>query len=474
MVKAHGQMTQTNGSPVVFTHTPSFVDNAVIHAEYTKTTSGHKVSPPASDDFSVSHDRSYRLIEGDGDIILTHNNNYNGRIYQPNIKSQNIDTVLSSSETTVSNSPVLIYSSSNPKNRLAPETTSTEVSKGNRFTLPNMRGRSLSDVDFNDNMVKLGQSINIGFRTTDLAAKVAGQGGGSVTSTQIEKNRESTTFLSYSFTDVDAISALRFISKHDGQSIRADKFGNLHYTHQNKVNRGHYLTNTMITGGIQTDNINHAPNRITVYGKKWANNMDNVVRVDNTGRQTDGMVNEVSGGIHIPTANTEVSAQRIGQRLLATAGRAENTKTVQGIIKGSKISPGDQVKFSDSSKVSENIVLETRHNLTEKTTDVVISSVLTSMEDIIQKFQEDKVNNKFSEGTDKVSQINKIHLTTSTKLNITSSYEAKVRLVSTDGFIIGSGSRGVIHGDAYKSKSKSQRERRTGINSTKYRTLGGK
>jgi hypothetical protein len=202
--------------------------------------------------------------------------------------------------------------------------------------------------------------------------------------------------------------------------------------------------------------------------------MDNVIRVDDTGRQTDGMVNEISGGIHIPTANTEISAQRIGQRLLATAGRAENTKTVQGVLKGSKISPGDQLKFIDSEEINENIVLETKHNLTEKTTDVVLSSVLTSVEDILQKFQEDKVTTNFSQGTSRVGQIEKINLSASGKVSIRSSFEAKVKFVARDGLIIGSGPRGTIHGNLYRSKLTSTNASRTGINSTKDRVLRGK
>ena len=464
----------TQEAPAASVFVPSFIDNAVIHGEYNKTTNGHKVTPATNGDFNISHDRSYRLIEGEEEITLTHNNNYNGAIYQSNINSQNIGTINASTSATINDSPVLIFSSNKPKNRLAPESTSTNTAIGNRFKLPNMKGRSLSDIGFDDNLVKLGQSIDIGLRTTDLAVKIAGQAGGSVTSTMVDKKRQTTTFLSHSFNDVDAISALRFVSKHDGQSIRADKFGNMHYTHQNKVDKEHFLSDTMITGGISTDNMNHSPNRVTVYGKKWANNMDNVIRVDDTGRQTDGMVNEISGGIHIPTANTEISAQRIGQRLLATAGRAENTKTIQGVLKGSKISPGDQLKFIDSEEINENIVLETKHNLTEKTTDVVLSSVLTSVEDILQKFQEDKVTTNFSDGTSRAGQIDKINLSASAKISIKGSFEAKVKFVARDGLIIGSGPRGAIHGNLYRPKLTSTNASRTGINSTKDRVLRGK
>jgi len=474
LVKAYAKSSQTTGDVSIYTESPNLIDNAVIHGEYTKTTTGtYKVSPPTEGDFNISHDRSYRMIEGDGEIILSHNNNYDGLIYHSN-KTHTTTPLAATLPTTDANSPILIYSNANIKNRLAPAATSSKVAKGNLFSLPNMSHKSLSDVGFADDLVKLGQTVEIGFRTTDLAAKIVNETTGSITSTKINQNRHSTTFLSYSFNDVDAMSALRFVSKHDGQSIRADKFGNLHYTHQNKVDKEHYLNRTMITGGIQSDNIQHSPNRVTVYGKKWANNMDNVIRVDDSGRQNDGAVNEISGGIHVPTANTEISAQRIGQRMLATANRAAKTKRVKGILKGSQISPGDQIKFADGNSFTEDIVLETRHNLTDKTTDVVLSSVLTSIEDVLQKFQEERINNHFSEGVSKSQQVNKIHLTTSVSVNINARYEAKARHVGQLGFIIGDQRRGRIHGDANIPKNRNASYQRIGHNSTKYTTLKGK
>ena len=125
----------TQEAPAASVFVPSFIDNAVIHGEYNKTTNGHKVTPATNGDFNISHDRSYRLIEGEEEITLTHNNNYNGAIYQSNINSQNIGTINASTSATINDSPVLIFSSNKPKNRLAPESTSTNTAIGNRFKL---------------------------------------------------------------------------------------------------------------------------------------------------------------------------------------------------------------------------------------------------------------------------------------------------------------------------------------------------
>ena len=452
MVNAYNTITGKNDSTIYSLSSlgPVFIDNTIVHGEYTKGTKGHVVKPPTDNDFDISHDRSYRLIEGEEEVTLTHNNNYSGSIFKSNIDV-----------------PVLLFSESNPKNRIAPSTSTTTATKGSKFSLSNMKGRSLADIDFEDNLVKIGQSIDIGFRTTDLAMKVADQSGSSINSTKVTEGRHSTNFLSHSFFDVDAITAIRFISKHDGQSLRGDRFGNLHYTHQNQVSNEHYLSSSLVTGGTSSDNIEHTPNRVTVYGKKWANNIDNVVRVEDTGRQTDGVVNEVQGGIFVPTASTEVSAQRIGQRLLATANRAKSIKKVTGIIKGSKISPGHQIKFTDSNEVEESIVLETRHDLTNKMTDVTLSAVAGSIEDVFQKFQEDGVTNNSDRGNQTTQQVNTINLTTSDQIQIRSKIEVKRVNRFTKGLIIGSKTRGRIHGRTEDVRSISQSNSRIGTAKSK-------
>ena len=452
MVNAYNTLTGAHNTSVygLSCDAPLFVDNTIIHGEYTKGTKGHVVKPPTDNDFDVSHDRSYRLIEGEEEVILTHNNNYNGSIF-----------------TSSADTPVLLFSKSNPRNRIAPSASATTATKGSRFSLSNMKGRSLADIDFEDNLVKVGQSIDIGFRTTDLAMKVADQSGSSINATKVEKGRHSTNFLSHSFFDVDAITAIRFISKHDGQSLRGDRFGNLHYTHQNKIGNEHYLSSSLVTGGTTSDNIAHTPNRVTVYGKKWANNMDNVVRVEDTGRQTDGVVNEVQGGIFVPTASTEISAQRIGQRLLATANRAKSIKKVNGIMKGTKISPGHQIKFTDSNEVEESIVLETRHDLTNKMTDVTLSAVAGGIEDIFQKFQEDGITNNSDKGNQTTQQVNTINLTTSDQIQIRSKIEVKRVNRFSKGLIIGSKTRGRIHGRTEDVRSISKSKSRIGTAKSK-------
>ena len=52
---------------------PRFVDNAVRHGEYTKTSAGFVVNSPTQSDFVPTTEKRYKLIEEEDTIRLLHN-----------------------------------------------------------------------------------------------------------------------------------------------------------------------------------------------------------------------------------------------------------------------------------------------------------------------------------------------------------------------------------------------------------------
>ena len=414
---------------------PVLVDNAVNHAEYTKFTRGHKVVPPTKTDFEPSHDRRYKLVEEEDGVRLLHNSSYDQSIFYHDRKMVAGEQV-----------PVFIYAENQPTNRLIPHTVES-ASTGSRFTLQNLKGRSLNDIGFTERKVRLGQQVDVGLRTSDLAMRILNAGGGSVNSAIIEKKRHTTNFISHNFNDTDAISAIRFINKHDGHSIRSDQFGNIQYSSQNKINREHYIPATAVLGGIESDNISHAPNRVTVYGRKRGNNDDNVVRIDDSGMQTDGVVNEVSGGIYVPTASTEGAARRIGQSVLAAASRAKGTKQFKQVIQGLNIRPGDLIHHDSLSSSERGVVLSIDHDVSKGTSDIRVSSVPNTLEDTLQRFQEDGIGKNVDVGQS-IEQIQTQIMSTGASFDINSSWVVVSRTVSPKGFLIGHSSRGKINGIA--------------------------
>jgi len=421
---------------------PVLVDNAVNHAEYTKATNGHKVVSPTKTDFEPSHDRRYKLVEEEDGVRLLHNSSYDQSIFYYDRKMNAGAQV-----------PVFLYAENHPSNRLIPHTVE-DTSTGSRFTLQNLKGRSLNDIGFTERKVRLGQRADVGLRTSDLAMRIVNAGGGSVNSATIDKKRHTTSFISHNFNDADAISAIRFITKHDGHSIRSDQFGNIRYSNQNKINREHHIPATAILGGVESDSISHAPNRITVYGRQRGNNDDNVVRIDDSGAQTDGVVNEVSGGVHVPTASTESAARRIGQSVLATAKRAKGTKQFKQVIQGSNIRPGDQIHYDSSFSSERGVVLSIDHDISKGTSDIRVSSVPNTLEDTLQRFQEGNIGKNADVGKS-MEQIQTQIISTGASFDIHSTWAVTSRTVRQKGFLIGHGSRGRINGSADVPKADS-------------------
>jgi hypothetical protein len=297
--------------------------------------------------------------------------------------------------------------------------------------------------------------------------RVIDAGSGSVNSASVPRKRHSNSFLSFDFDDAEVISALRYITKHDGQSLRSDRFGNVKYAHQNRVENEHFLSDTAVTGGLETDNISHAPNRITVYGKSRANNADNVVRVDDVGARTDGVVNEAAGGIHVPTASTEAAARRIGQRVLATARRAQGSQRLKGVLSAFKVRPGDRIQYGSQSGAVANLVLEAQHRLHEKMSEVHITSVSSGVEDILQKFQEDRINRNQDSSQNRNAQVQTELYSTGAAVDISAYWTITSKFVRRSGMVIGDEVRGLIHGHSDIAEASSKASQVMGLNKGK-------
>ena len=433
---------------------PVFVDNAIIHAEFTKTAKGDKVVPPTRGDFDISHDRTYKLVEEEDGVRVLHNSAYDGAVFYHNRK-------LTAGKST----PTMIYAAEQPVNRLVASDIEA-ASTGSRLTLQGLKSKSLKDIGFTENRVRFGHGADVGLRTSDLAMKLIDSATGSVNSASVPRNRHTNTFVSYDFYDAEVISALRYLSKHDGQSIRSDRFGNVLYAHQNRVAAQHYIGDSAVTGGSQTDNISHAPNRITVYGKARANNADNVVRVDDVGARTDGVVNEMGTGVHVPTVSTEAAARRVGQRILASARRATGSKNMMGVLSAARVRPGDRIQHRNENDRDEGIVLGVEHDLLNKMSNIQISSVPTSLEDILQKFQEDNINQN-ERATARTEQKETLSISTGASVEISHYWNVSTKYIRPSGMVIGHRERGLIHGHADKPDAITEVDHVIGMNKGK-------
>ena len=428
---------------------PKFVDNGVRHGEYTKQQSGFLVKSPTSSDFLPTHDRKYSLVEEEDTIRLTHNisdgHRYTGSIFLGEDKVDENTT----------NLPPLIIGADNPEQSLVPasiELSSSYGADGSRFRLGNLKGKELKQIGFTDKAVRIGQKANVGLRTTDLVSRIAKNSTSSINGLTIKN--PSGTFVAQDFYGVDGISAIRFLAKHDGYNANSDQFGNINYSHQHKHNKEHRITETMVSEGSFTTAGKSNLNRVVVRGKVRANNDENVIQVDDFGPQKD-TVNEIPGGIYVPTAVTKASAKLIGRKLLSSAKKAEGNKKLKGVLLSNKIQPGDVVSYETVTGSERKIVLSTRHHLTGRKTDIDLNSVNGSIEDIIQRFQEVDISTSTANNEERNRQYSREEFATSFGFNIKISWRIETRKVrdTSVGLIIGQVGRNNIKGRKFMKKT---------------------
>ena len=422
---------------------PKFVDNAVRHAEYTKQQSGFLVKAPTSSDFMPTHDRTYSLIEEEDTIRLVHTvskgHRYTGNVF---VNDEKLD------KTSQSTLPPLIIGANNPEQLLVPasiETTTIDATDGSKIRLGNLKGLELKQIGFTDKRVRIGQKANVGLRTTDLVSRLAKGSTNSLNGLTIKN--PSGTFVAQDFYGTDGVSAMRFLAKHDGYKVSTDQFGNLHYSHQQKHTREHIITQTMVSeGSIETEG-ESTLNRVIVRGKPRANNDQNVVQVDDFGPQKD-TVNEISGGIHVPTAITKASAKAIGRRVLAMTKKAKGNEKLMGTLMSSRVQPGDIISYETITDSDRKIVLSTRHYLTQKKSDININSVDGSIEDILQRFQEVDIGSSTRDNEERNRQFNQEEFATAFDYKFKITWRVETREVKdpTTGIVIGIPNRNTVHG----------------------------
>jgi len=416
---------------------PRFVDNAVRHAQYTKVKAGFAANKPTKTDFIPTPERRYKLIEEEDTIRLLHNPTdsmtYEGSLFFDGDKV-----------TTTSTLPALVVGSENHDQALVLSEIKSS-NKGNRYGLENLKGRKLHDIGFTDKTIRFAQKIGVGLRTSDLAIKVGNTSNSSING--IKATTPSGTFLAMDFYGIDSITALRYLSKHDYYSPRSDRFGNLLYVPQTRVEREHYFNENRVSGGTTEINDDAVPNRVVVRGKSRANNDKNVVQVDDFGTQVD-TVNEVPGGIYAPTAMTKASARKVGKNMLRMAKKAIGSKKYTEVLAGTAVQPGDLVNYQSRFDSERKIVLGGTYDLVNRKTELNVNSVDGTLEDVLQKFQEVDISNTLDDNFDRNRQFSVEEFSTSFGLKIKISWEIAERVDSNRGvgFNLGQPNRDTIHG----------------------------
>ena len=445
------QQRLTGDSDVVMKQVrkPHFVDNAVHLGEInmqgsTKQQGTVRKRKQATN--AVATERTYSINELQDAVVLKHTgaagHNSDTAVFYGGHKLTG-DAAL--------NTPPILYAAENPSERI----TVSDVSTGNEgttFSVRNMQNRSFQDIGFNSTRGHLGQQVDIGLRTTDMAMRLAKDLGDSFTSVSLalplsptranaDRRKQSSTFVATDFYGVNLVSALRFLGRHDNHIVYFDRFGSLLYVPFNFGEPGRFVDANTRAGPAGTNPIDNTANVIVVQGKASSLNNAAYAKVSDAERQSGrgGDVQEEPQVVEDFSVTTNEGARRVARSILKANNLLSGSKTSSGHPQSWDLRPGKVIEYEGVKR----ILTEVKHQLESNTADLVFLTVDTGIEGILQGI----VEGSKPTGTvpDNVQQIVEANLSLFADLQIKSTVIVSIQGHGTSGFIIGRAmNRGVL------------------------------
>ena len=372
----------------IMTHVrkPVFVDNAVHHARITLQKADKAkviIEKNNTRTLQVMPQRAYQLLEGESYVQLTH-------VHKPGHSSLNApffnDEIISAT-----NTPMLLYNAEASSQRLLPSTIDSS-SYGVKANLRNMKANTLEGIGFVGDKVKLGQPIDVGLRTSDLAVRLGESINSGATSVNISRpknvtassaRKHSMRFVGQDFNNMNLMTALRFLGRHDSRMILLDRFGNLLYIPITFSETNFNIDANFRVGSKIENPVDNIPNRVTVQGNPLALNDLVVVTVDDVEGQVEE-VREDTAPITDSTARTTNAARRVARQMLKTRSLVQGAITSEGHPNVIGLRPGMVIKFSGENKV----VTEVKHMPVKNLSDLTLLNLDTGIEGILQGLSE--------------------------------------------------------------------------------------
>lgn len=427
---------------------PVFVDNAVHFAKVEPRSSGKSrvtVEQRNAETYYVATEKSYAMVESESAVILSHEETPGHTLKSSVFTTRGKDT-----------STPLLYSVDNPSHRLIGR-TSTMTSNGLRVNLRNMRGKKLSDIGFSGDRVRMGQIVDVGLRTTDLAIELADSLSGTLTafsignpmrSTNTNRQRRtvSNVFLAADFKNINLLSALRFVSRHDNRIPMYDRYGVLQYVPYNAASTIRSIDANIRFGDKDTNPVENSENRVTVQGKPIALNENLILTMDDREKQQGRFDNDIIEGtspIFDASITNRQQARRVARQILKTNSLFSGSITSNGHPELWDLRPGDTV-FYDGSKLA---VLEVTHKMSDLSSDFVFLNADIGIEGVFQGIIEGSVAASDEANNERVNQIINENFSFFEGFEINVLPIITVTHVSGTGFLIGGNTnRGKIGG----------------------------
>lgn len=417
---------------------PVFVDNAVHYAKSNPQSSVKTkilIENRNAQNYEVASEKTYAITNSESTLIITHTET----------DGHTLKSDLWSSEG--KNKPTaLMYSDKNTSLRLL-GSTYENTNKGLRMNLRNMQNRSFNEIGFEGDNIHFGQIIDVGLRTTDLCLRLADDITGSVTAVSIgnsmsvnnssgNRRKNSNTYLAANFNNVNLITALQYVSRHDNRISTFDKNGVLQYVPFNFTSKRRFIQPNFRFGSSETNPVENLENRITVKGVPIALNEDLLITMDDGERQQgkfDTDILENTSPIFDASIKNKQDARKIARQILKANALMKGAIDTKGHPDAWDIRPGDLIEYGTNTYV----VMEAQHKLSDRLSNFKFLALDTGIEGVLRGVLSGSIVSSSKDSSEKTGQILENNLSFFNSLDIMVTPLVTVRQVSPNGLLIG-------------------------------------
>lgn len=426
---------------------PVFVDNALHYAKVESSSEGSKVTIENNnaENYDLATEKAYSLVESESTAYLTHRET----------DGHTLKNAIYGSKGKNASTPLLYGAVNNGKRLLGKTTTSTD--EGLRIELRNMKSKTLRDIGFDEDAVRFGQTVDVGFRTTDLAMRLGDSITGSITSVSIgnplntvnssQRRQHSNVFLAANFNGVNLITSLRYLSKHDNSIPVFNRFGSLLHVPMSYFSSLRVLDANIRLGNKDSIPVEDSQNRVSVRGRRIAMNEELLVTMDDRSRQQGRFDNDVIENI-TPVFDASITsmqqARRVARKMLKANNAMQGRIETNGHPFAFDLRPGDVVMYDGQ----KHVIIEATHKMARSVSDFVFTSVKSGIDGILQGIFETGITESAVRNPETTQQIKEENFSFFNTLDITIVPMITLTRVAKNGFLIGrNGNRGRIGGN---------------------------
>jgi|TARA_R110002020_G_scaffold6721_3_gene28564 hypothetical protein len=426
---------------------PVFVDNALHYGKYESQQSEKPKVTISTTSYRVSKEGSYRIEEEESSLLVSHTKTA-GHTFEENIFTPYGND--SSSE--------LLYDANDYLNRLLRQKIEV-LDKKIRVHLPNMKNKNLSEFNFSDE-VKMGQPINVGFRTTDLALEIGKELDGTVTSFSIgeplsvanattQRQKHSKTFFAHNFNNASLMTALTTLGRRDNRILDYDMHGNLMFIPFNYSRKPHFLSASLRIDSENTNTVDDSANRVTVIGRQIAKNDNSSVTLNDAAQQ--GKFNIEIAEEPMPHFDNSIMSEQESRsvaRQMLKANRLLATRMeTKGHPKSWFIRPGEIVSYGNR----KYVVMSASHMLASQLSDFTFLTLESGADTAIRSVFEDEAIAEEITSNDLNEQIKQVDYGFFDEIDIRTTLLVTVTDVSGTPLLIGRNANRVSIGGSGKT-----------------------